>query len=72
MIEDGVAVTRGPVGEPSVQAFPMPEIFFKTMLDGHWILAECYLLSIPSWSWKMVLVEDPLYRPFQNQQSPSC
>jgi len=22
-------------------------------------------LSIPSWSWKMVLVGDPLYRPFK-------
>ena len=65
MIEDGVAATLGPVGEPYVQAFPLPEIFFKLLLDGHWSLAECYLLSIPSWSWKMVLVGDPLYRPFK-------
>jgi len=65
MIEDGVAATLGPVGEPYVQAFPLPEVFFKLLLDGYFSLAECYLLSVPSWSWKMVLVGDPLYRPFK-------
>ena len=65
MLEEGVAATLGPVGEPYVQAFPLPEIFFKTLLDGDFSLAECYLLSIPSWSWKMVLIGDPLYRPFK-------
>ncbi len=68
MLEEGVAATFGPVGEPYVQAFPLPEIFFKTLLDGDFSLAECYLLSIPSWSWKMVLIGDQLYRPFKNQQ----
>ena len=71
MLEDGIAATLGPVDEPYVQAFPLPEVFFKTLLDGYWSLAECYLLSIPSWSWKMVLVGDPLYRPFKKQQQKS-
>ena len=65
MIEEGVAVTIGPVGEPYVQAFPLPEIFFGALVEGTLTVAECYLLSIPYLSWKMVLVGDPLYRPFK-------
>ncbi len=63
MLEEGAAATLGPVGEPYVQSFPVPEIFFAVLLDGY-TLAEAYLLSNPFWSWKMVLVGDPLYRPF--------
>ncbi len=66
MLEEGVAATLGPVGEPYVQAFPPPEIFFALLTDGRLSLAEVYFYSIPSWSWKMVLVGDPLYRPFKN------
>lgn len=65
MLEKGVAVTIGPVSEPYVQAFPIPELFFKFLLDGYWTLAECYALSQPFWSWQMVLIGDPLYRPFK-------
>jgi len=64
MLEKGVAATIGPVGEPYVQAFPMPEIFFGFLVDGYLTLAECYLISNPFLSWKMVLIGDPLYRPF--------
>ena len=64
MLEEGVAATIGPIGEPYVQSFPVPEIFFSALLDGSYTLAEAYLLSNPFWSWKMVLVGDPLYRPF--------
>lgn len=64
MLEDGVAATLGPVNEPYVQAFPVPELFFTALLDGQYTLAEVFLLSNPFWSWKMVLVGDPLYRPF--------
>jgi len=64
MLEDGVAATLGPVGEPYVQSFPVPEIFFSALLDGQYTLAESFLLANPYWSWKMVLVGDPLYRPF--------
>lgn len=66
MIEEGVAATAGPVNEPYVQAFPVPELFFGLLLDGYWSLAECYALSQPFWSWQMVLIGDPLYRPFKN------
>ncbi|WP_300675002.1 TIGR03790 family protein [Desulfoluna sp.] len=64
MLQRGVAATIGPVGEPYVQAFPMPEMFFGFLADGRLTLVECYAASLPFLSWKMVLVGDPLYRPF--------
>ena len=64
MLEEGVAATIGPTSEPYLQAFPIPEIFFGLLVDGRLSLAECYALSKPFWSWQMVLVGDPLYRPF--------
>lgn len=64
MIEEGVAATIGPVEEPYVQAFPLPSLFFPYLVEGKLTLAECYLLSLPHLSWKMVLIGDPLYRPF--------
>lgn len=67
MLEDGVAATLGPVGEPYVQAFPLPEAFFGLLVEGRATLAECYMLSLPFLSWQMVLVGDPLYRPFGSQ-----
>ena len=67
MLEDGVAVTIGPVDEPYVQAFPLPEVFFRVLTEGMLTVAESYLLSLPYLSWKMVLVGDPLYRPFQDR-----
>jgi uncharacterized protein (TIGR03790 family) len=65
MLEEGVAATIGPVEEPYVQSFPVPEIFFQYLTEGYLSLAECYLISLPYLSWKMVLVGDPLYRPFK-------
>lgn len=67
MLEEGVAVTIGPVEEPYVQAFPLPEIFFGVLAEGSLTVAESYLISVPYLSWKMVLVGDPLYRPFTNR-----
>ena len=64
MLDEGVAVTIGPVGEPYVQAYPVPEIFFGLLVEGSYSLAECYMMSLPWLSWKMVMVGDPLYRPF--------
>jgi uncharacterized protein (TIGR03790 family) len=64
MLEDGVAAVIGPVAEPYVQAFPPPALFFHLLLDGRFTLVECYALSVPFRSWRMVLVGDPLYRPW--------
>ncbi|MBC8391778.1 MAG: TIGR03790 family protein [Deltaproteobacteria bacterium] len=68
MLEEGVAATIGPVSEPYVTAFAIPEIFFGFLVEGYLSLAECYLISNPYLSWKMVLIGDPLYRPFKNRQ----
>ncbi len=65
MLEKGIAATIGPVGEPYVQAFPLPKIFFGFLVDGYLSLAEVYIISVPCLSWKMVLIGDPLYRPFK-------
>jgi len=67
LLEDGVAATIGPVGEPYVQAFPFPQVFFGLLLDGDFSLVEAYYLSLPFVSWKMVLVGDPLYQPFRQR-----
>ena len=66
LLEDGVAVTIGPVAEPYVQAFPLPDLFFTYLLDGYYSLAESYFLSTAFLSWQMILIGDPLYRPFRN------
>jgi uncharacterized protein (TIGR03790 family) len=66
MIEKGVAATLGPVGEPYLQAFPPPEDFFRVFLSGELSLAECYYLTNPFNSWRMILLGDPLYNPFRD------
>ncbi|MBA3012643.1 MAG: TIGR03790 family protein [Proteobacteria bacterium] len=62
MLDKGIAATIGPVGEPYIQAFPVPEIFFNFLTEGYLTLAESYMVSLPFLSWKMVLIGDPLYR----------
>ncbi len=64
MLEEGVAATVGPVAEPFLESFPAPEVFFGCLLEGG-ALVECYTISNPYWSWRMVLIGDPLYRPFR-------
>jgi uncharacterized protein (TIGR03790 family) len=66
MLEKGIAATLGPVAEPYLQAFPYPDIFFSCLLDGQ-SLIDCYTASLPFWSWQMVLIGDPLYRPFKHR-----
>jgi len=65
MLEDGVAATLGPVSEPYLHTFPLPEDFFKVFLSGKASLVESYYLTKPFNSWRMVLVGDPLYNPFK-------
>lgn len=67
MLADGAAVVVGPVGEPYLAAFPPPDLFFRRLLDGRVALADAFLESLPYLSWKMVLVGDPLYRPFARE-----
>jgi len=64
MLMKGVAATIGPVFEPYLGAFPLPEFFFGYLVDGYLSLVECYSLSSRFLSWQMVLIGDPLYKPF--------
>jgi uncharacterized protein (TIGR03790 family) len=64
MLEKGVAATIGPVYEPYVQGFPVPEIFFGLIVEGYMSLGESYLVSLPFLSWQTILIGDPLYQPF--------
>jgi uncharacterized protein (TIGR03790 family) len=64
LLEDGAAATLGPVYEPYLQAFPLPDHFFSQLTQGYLSLGETYLVTLPYLSWQIVLVGDPLYRPF--------
>jgi uncharacterized protein (TIGR03790 family) len=64
LLADGVAVTIGPVSEPYLSAFPKPTEFFGLLLTGKYSLAECYYYTNNFNSWMMILLGDPLYRPF--------
>ncbi len=64
LLDHGAAATMGPVDEPYLMAFPSPRDFFGLLLTGRFSLVECYYLTNPYNSWKMLLLGDPLYRPF--------
>jgi len=64
MIADGVTATVGPVAEPYASAFPPADLFLARVVEGQYTLVEDYFLTLPHLSWRMVLVGDPLYRPF--------
>jgi uncharacterized protein (TIGR03790 family) len=64
LLMHGITATLGPVNEPYLFAFPEPKAFFAALFDGH-CLAEAYYLTKPFNSWQMVLIGDPLYRPFK-------
>ena len=65
MLNDGIASTLGPVDEPYLDAFPDPMEFFPLLLTGKYCLAETYWLTLPTVSWKMSIIGDPLYAPFK-------
>lgn len=64
MLKDGVTVTIGAVAEPYLHTFPEPKAFFRHLLDGR-CLAEAYYYTKPYNSWQLLLIGDPLYRPFK-------
>ena len=66
LMRRGAAVTLGPVREPYVIAFPHGDVFVEALLSGLTV-AEGYWLSLPHVSWAMVILGDPLYRPFGTQ-----
>jgi uncharacterized protein (TIGR03790 family) len=65
MLEEGVAATLGPVTEPYLTSFPLPDQFFPILMTGKLTLIEVYFLSVPQVSWMQILIGDPLYCPFK-------
>ncbi len=70
LLMHGITATLGPVTEPYLFAFPEPRAFFQALFEGR-CLVEAYYLTLPFNSWQMVLMGDPLYRPFKNNQPPA-
>jgi uncharacterized protein (TIGR03790 family) len=64
MLDNNITVTLGPVNEPYTLGFPKPAEFFGFLGTGQFTLVESYWKSLRFGSWVMVLVGDPLYRPF--------
>ena len=65
MLEEGVAATLGPVAEPYLLSFPLPDRFFPLLLSGQLPLLEVYFRTLPQVSWMQILIGDPLYTPFK-------
>ena len=66
LLEEGVAATLGPVAEPYLFSFPLPDQFFPLLMTGKLTLLEVYFLTVPQVSWMQILIGDPLYQPFKN------
>jgi len=64
LLQDGITATLGPVAEPYLHTFPEPREFFGELYEGK-CLGEAYYRTKPFNSWQMLLVGDPLYRPFK-------
>lgn len=63
MLVNGVTATLGAVAEPYLHAFPEPKEFFAELFEG-FCLVEAYYRTKPFNSWQLILIGDPLYRPF--------
>jgi uncharacterized protein (TIGR03790 family) len=69
MLKDGITATLGAVAEPYLHSFPEPKEFFLELFNGR-CLVEAYYHTNPFNSWQLILIGDPLYRPFKNLKSP--
>jgi len=66
MLADGVTVTLGAVAEPYLNSFPEPKAFFLELFKGR-CLVEAFYHTSPFNSWQLILIGDPLYRPFKKK-----
>ena len=64
MLRDGITATLGAVAEPYLHSFPEPRAFFTELYKGN-CLVEAYYRTKPFNSWQLLLIGDPLYRPFK-------
>jgi uncharacterized protein (TIGR03790 family) len=65
LLKDGITATLGPVAEPYLHTFPEPRKFFGQLYEGK-CLVEAYYQTKPFNSWQLLLVGDPLYKPFKS------
>jgi len=65
MLRDGITATLGAVSEPYLHSFPESRAFFAELYQGH-CLVEAYYHTKPFNSWQLLLIGDPLYKPFKN------
>lgn len=63
MLRDGITATMGAVAEPYLHSFPQPKEFFQELFNGK-CLIEAYYRTNPFNSWQLLLIGDPLYKPF--------
>jgi uncharacterized protein (TIGR03790 family) len=63
LLRKGITATLGAVAEPYLHAFPEPKAFFSELFEGK-CLVEAFYQTKPFNSWQLVLIGDPLYRPF--------
>jgi uncharacterized protein (TIGR03790 family) len=70
LLKNGITATLGAVTEPYLYAFPEPKAFFRALFDGN-CLVEAFYRTKPFNSWQMVLIGDPLYRPFKKNPPPA-
>lgn len=68
MLADGITATLGAVAEPYLLSFPEPREFFLELFNGR-CLVEAYYHTKAFNSWQLVLIGDPLYRPFKKPQA---
>ncbi|UCD52835.1 MAG: TIGR03790 family protein [Phycisphaerales bacterium] len=63
LLRKGITATLGAVAEPYLHTFPEPKAFFSELFEGK-CLVEAFYQTKPFNSWQLVLIGDPLYRPF--------
>lgn len=67
MLEKGVCATLGPVREPYLHSFPLPDQFFPLLMTGKMPLLDVYYRTLPHLSWRQLIIGDPLYTPFKKR-----
>jgi uncharacterized protein (TIGR03790 family) len=65
LMNDGVVGTLGPVSEPYLHSFPLPNEFCPLLMTGKLTLAETYWKTNPLSSWMQAFIGDPLYNPYK-------
>jgi uncharacterized protein (TIGR03790 family) len=66
MIRAGITATMGPVHEPGLGGVPQIDWFFRYFLQGYSFAEAAYMANYSA-AGQMVMIGDPLYRPFPSR-----